>query len=587
MDKSDYTILFIFAILFLFITGGMLFLKSYNYHDGEHIFMGYSYLVYGNSFNSAGHPILTNILVAIPLIFMDIDYPDLSELGNGPKDFGLFEFLYYGNNNPEFISFFAKIPLLFLAVLLGFFVYKWSFELYGRKAAIFSLLLYSFHPLVIAYSGLITMDITLATFFFISLYFFWRYYKKPCWKNLLLLSFTFGLAMLGKPTAILLLPIILIIVVFVYFKSEKKFTFPIAFRINNRFITNLLNIAILFGLMSVFGFLVFNLAYINEIHPLYNVDDPMYENTDIRSLERLDIIVQEVLPESLSSYEDEFKFFLVEVPIPAPHFYEGLYTLNIYLSGMDDFYHGTYTLGKKWDYYLVSFFVKNPLSFLIILLMAFIFLSHGKPKDSYSHYFLLIPSLFVFLFLLNSTMYGGARYFLPFLPLIFVLCGNVLNYTFKNKLQFAFRFLMVVLLVFYIFSSLIQFPDYICSYNGFVGNENGHTFFIAADCDMYQDIKPLAKYLVENNISEVKINLAGFNPTLPERGFNYTILSGDQPESGIIVVNANALEGLKPRMREDFAWLRDNFTPDKSFGHSIFLYNITLQDLEDKGLVYF
>ncbi|HLD11205.1 MAG TPA: glycosyltransferase family 39 protein [Candidatus Nanoarchaeia archaeon] len=564
MDKKDFFVLFIFVIIFLNMILPSLQTRSLYYHEGEFLFLGYSYLKYGNSFNSNIHPILSFALVSFPLLFMDIDYPQYNEF-NSPKDFGRETFLHYGANDANSMVFSGRIVLLFFATLLGLFVYIWSKELFGFKGAIISLILYTLHPAILAYTDLMTFDILLATFFFIAAYFYWKYYLKPCRKYLVLSGIFFGLAVLIKPTSVVLLFSFFIFNLFIYYKNRLQYI-------------PLKKVIYILFMISLIGFFVFIFVNLNEIHPIYNLDDPIYTNAGYaRSPERLNLILGDI------PFKDKIYFVLTEVPVPAPHFLQSFYTFNNYLdTGFNSYFNGSYSSGLKSLQYIFVFLVKNPISFLIIFFLSLFLIKYDK-KNKMNVYFILIFALIYVLSFIFSRIYGGFIYFLPILPLLFVLAGGLVGF-FLNK---YLKWIILGLLFLFIVESLVVYPDYVCYFNQVIEPESSHKFFIGPDCDLNQDVNRMVDYLNENNIQNAKVNLSVYNFNLKNLNFSYQELQGGIHQSGIIVLDANTLEGFYKKDRDNFKWLRDNFEPDVNFGNSIFLYNITedqLKNLEASNL---
>jgi 4-amino-4-deoxy-L-arabinose transferase-like glycosyltransferase len=70
-----------------------------------------------------------------------------------------------------------------------------------------AIILYSFCPNILAHARLITPDITLTTFTFITLYYFWRLLKDNRPSDAVLGGICLGLALLSKFTSVLLFPI--------------------------------------------------------------------------------------------------------------------------------------------------------------------------------------------------------------------------------------------------------------------------------------------------------------------------------------------------------------------------------------------
>jgi 4-amino-4-deoxy-L-arabinose transferase-like glycosyltransferase len=110
-------------------------------------------------------------------------------------------------NHGDRLLILSRVMMVLTAVLLGWFVYLWSYSLYGKWSAMLAVILYSFSPEILANARLITPDITLTTFSFITLYYFWKLLSDNQIRDTVLGGLCFGLALLSKFTGLLLFPI--------------------------------------------------------------------------------------------------------------------------------------------------------------------------------------------------------------------------------------------------------------------------------------------------------------------------------------------------------------------------------------------
>lgn len=68
----------------------------------------------------------------------------------------------------------ARLPNVALGALLGLVVWRWAAELWSPNAGLVALFMFVFEPNIIANSSLATLDVGVAAFFFISLFYLWR-----------------------------------------------------------------------------------------------------------------------------------------------------------------------------------------------------------------------------------------------------------------------------------------------------------------------------------------------------------------------------------------------------------------------------
>ncbi len=168
------------------------------------------------------HPPLSYFIHDIPLYFIPTDpglwQYDQSRATN--RDYlGLSNYLPGQSllaspaNDGDRLLTLSRLTMVLIAMLLGWFVYLWSYSLYGKWSASLAVILYSFSPNILANSCLITPDITVTTFTFITLYYFWRLLKNNRMSDAVLGGICFGLALLSKFTSVLLFPICLVLIV--------------------------------------------------------------------------------------------------------------------------------------------------------------------------------------------------------------------------------------------------------------------------------------------------------------------------------------------------------------------------------------
>jgi 4-amino-4-deoxy-L-arabinose transferase-like glycosyltransferase len=182
------------------------------------------------------HPPLSYYIHSIPLLFIQTDQEpwksdprrikDLEYLGNSDVLRGQ-ALLSSPQNQDDRLLNLSRFMMVLTAVLLGWFVYLWSYALYGKWSAILAVLLFSFSPNILAHARLITPDITLTTFSFITVYYLWRLLRGRHLMDAVFGGICLGLALLSKFTSILLLPICLALWLVWWRKSRDLALFQI------------------------------------------------------------------------------------------------------------------------------------------------------------------------------------------------------------------------------------------------------------------------------------------------------------------------------------------------------------------------
>ena len=185
--------------------------------EAVHLSAGYTYLTRGDWRFNPEHPPLVKLLAALPLLAikphitaeMETNWEKSETLSyDSWKENRVFgeSMLYGAGNNPDLLLFYGRLPMVLLTLLLGLTIFAIAFKHWGAEAALIATALYAFNPTVNGHGHLITTDIGISLGYLLSAYSFWRLLEKPTWKNTLWLGLAFGIALLSKHTAIILLP---------------------------------------------------------------------------------------------------------------------------------------------------------------------------------------------------------------------------------------------------------------------------------------------------------------------------------------------------------------------------------------------
>jgi hypothetical protein len=176
------------------------------------------------------HPPLAYYLDSLPVLFADLDrrvwnYPqgtrrDLAFLGAADTDRGQALLSSPANVDDRLLTR-SRLMAILQALVLGYFVYRLGKALYGYAAGALALGFFAFCPNMVAYGSLITPDITLAAFFFITVFFFRMALVTGERKHHVLAGVSLGLALLSKFPALLLLPIEAVLLVFVAVRGQR------------------------------------------------------------------------------------------------------------------------------------------------------------------------------------------------------------------------------------------------------------------------------------------------------------------------------------------------------------------------------
>ena len=486
--------------------------------------------------------------------------------------------------NPDRAIFSGRLFFTAIGALLGLFVFLWARKLYGNAGGLTALALYSFSPVVIAFSSLALTDITITAFYFLTIFSLFYYLKNPSLKRLLLTGLLLGLAMASKFTALYLFPVI----VFLLIVRRRELTLPFKAPFESKLekTAAIWRIALFMAVIGAIAFAVVFLFYQFQFTTLS-------EAVPERFLER----GYELFP----SLKEPVQFIAEKVPLPAAAYIGGVIEQGFISSATvkESFLMGEVYAGGKWQFHLIGFALKNTLPFLIILGASLLLFKRVRSKIS-DEAFLLLPAIFyIAAFMLNSIN-SGIQHILPAMPFLFVFASKIAGVRFaKRSISMMFALLLAILLLWHGYAALSIHPHELAFFNEIVGKENSYKYFAGANLDLGQGFKGLMQYVKENNISGLKLSYFGtndpafyglnyiylpspfFQPWVPGYAPLKQMLSSDYMEdcserTGVIAISATNLQNVNLLNKSCYNWLK-KYEPIEKIGRSIFVYNITEQ----------
>jgi 4-amino-4-deoxy-L-arabinose transferase-like glycosyltransferase len=551
MHYKDKLILLLLLALFLLQAISSMRLKSPTWDETSYFGLGY-YLCKNQTWDvpaSTLHPPLSYYLNSIPYLFYDADEtawdlpPSFKGEGASNLSFPLagLRLLTDRRYPQDQVLFWSRVPTVLIALLLGFFVWKWTRELSGTLSAAIVLLLFTFSPNILAHARFITPDLILTCFTFIAVYYLWKVVKEVTWSSLLLCSLALGCALLSKYSALLLLPIYCILLVFVFF-SQEKVSLPEHFPCSGVLMKDgsgakLCRLAALLFIISFLALCVVCLGYM--FHLEYYVKGAMHQ---LAHAER----------------------------------------------GHPTFLMGMYSSTGWWYYYLIAFLLKTPLPLLTLLVLSVLFYRKHPRSRFLDHAFLVVPVVVFFLFFSIELLCIGLRYILPVYPFLFVLAGMAITFRLK-PVKVVYSVVVAVLCGWYVISSLAIYPHYLAYFNEAAGgSDKGYTYLVDSNLDWGQDLKGLGEFMKKKGIE--KIHLSYFGAADPRYyGIDYEWMpsyylpddySGEQrdrvfrfPRSGIVAISATNLQNVYFSDKKFYDWLKE-YTPIDKIGYSLFIYDL-------------
>jgi len=544
----------------------------------SHVPAGFSYLSQKDYRINPEHPPLIKDVAAAPLLFLNLNFPSDStswkEGVNAQWRYG-WELLYNTQNDPDKIMFFARLPMVFILLFLGWFLFWWTKKEFGAKIALLTLTLFTFSPNFLAHGRLVTTDVGATLGFLLGLYFWLKFLKNPSKKNVILAGVIFGISMLLKFSLILLIPLFIIITLTYVFLNKK----------------NLLKYIALSLLVGIIG----TVLVIFPVYQFHILNYPVEKQlSDTKSL----------LESSPMNVLKNLNIWMADKPIlrTLSHYLLGLLmATQRTVSGNTVYFMGMISAAGWWYYFPVVYFLKIPLAFHILTLMALLltFFVIKKPfwvkifkrtkvwiLNHFTEFSMLVFLLIYWGTSISGNLNIGVRHILPVFPFTYILVSLGLSYGIdkirSSKLKKLLISATTVFFLWYISSSLSTYPYYLSYFNEIAEKtEGGYKYVVDSNYDWGQDLKRLSEWVEENNIEKIKVDYFGGGDVpyyLNNKWERFDPLSG--PQKGWIAISATLLQGGRgdpvpgfDQAAGYYKWLNE-YQPVGRAGKSIFIYYI-------------
>jgi len=563
------------GVMFLLTLGAMAG-DALTMDEKSHLPAGYSYVTQKDMRINPEHPPLVKDLAGTALLFIPgIEFPYNIDAWqkdvNGQWDFG--KALLFNSGNPaDEMIFWGRIPMVMMLMVLGFFLFKWTKELFGNASGLLALFLFAFSPTFLGHGHLVTTDVAAALGALTGTYYFVKCLKNPSWKNMVISGVSLGIAELLKFSMILLFPMFILITGIWWF--AKLGSFKKAFQIL------FVSFAVCFLVIwPVYQFHVWN-------YP------PERQVSDSKTI--------------LSSHGFRLGADLVvwaaDKPVLRPYaqYFLGVMMVTQRVVGGNT----TYFLGQvsktSWRaYFPIMYLAKETAVFHVMTLIAIGYAlsrirkpaANGFRAQAKAFVGNYLPQIAMLLFVaiywassVGGNLNIGIRHLMPVFPFTMALAsGGVIAFANSTKWKMI---LIGALCGWQLVSVASAYPSFLAYYNEFAGGiNNGYKIAVDSNLDWGQDLKRLKKWTDDNGVASIYLDY--FGGADPEYYFGDRV-SGwwasrnpeELPGSSYLAVSATFLQGQRAKPLADsglkadaYDWL-DAYQPVAVIGHSIFVYHI-------------
>lgn len=502
--------------------------KSATFDEVTHLPAGYAYLKERTIRYNPQHPPLIKEICALPLFFLNLRYPEK------PSDnewiFGR-EFLF--GQNARRILFWGRTPVVALSAVTALLVAIWAARLWGQTAGLLALFLYVFDPTITAHSQLVTTDVGVACFSVLYLWSLRAYLAHPNRWRLLCSGLTLGMALGSKFSAVILIPVTLLLFALAARASaangegaKKSHLARVGFHFRV-FSRHLLAFGLMMGIAALFVWAIY-----------FFPNDPLF-------------------------------------------YWKGIQAVNRDRGATAHFYlMGTLKPGGWKSYLLIAWLVKTPIPSILILLLSIGAWFRRKRAALLDEAFIVVPAVSYFLFYSLLADNIGVRYLIPCLPFLFIFVGRVTaDLARAGRLQ---KLLAGAVLCWYVSEYAAIAPDHLSYFNQAAGGpEKGLEWLSDSNVDWGQGLIQLQRFVQKHGIRDYAYFY--FGTADPEyygikgrriEGFDFVV----RPTKGIVIMSAHIIPRARNVLDRAFGdgplnWLRHQ-APVQIVGHAFYVYEI-------------
>jgi hypothetical protein len=535
INQTKHLALSIGALLIFFALGlQAILVKTPTADEGMHMLRGQVLRQTDVLALQGQHAPLSHWLVGA-FFFTDESIPTVTDLSLwGTSDYrGLSqEFLWSGDTDVTRVLLLARLPVLFVALLLGALISRWARLLAGLMGVVVALVLYAFSPNLLASSALATTDLVFTAAYVAAAFTVWFYWRRPSKARWLLAGLALGLAISSKLSGLIVLPVALLVsYAEVYWRNRRS--------------------------VGVSGWWRPGLIWLSWL-PVAGV----------------------VL---WAAYRFELGYAVgLPFPLPAATFLSNFVEVQEHIERG----HYSFLLGQRsnegwWAYFGLAYVYKTPIVAFVLLIVAIVYVSWQRLWHKTTA--LWLPAGALFLSASASRLNIGFRHILPVVPFLWLLIGvSIPMWRRRRETYWA----LLVLLVIYALGTFRQSPHFLAYFNELVGgSDQGYRFLGDSNIDWGQDLRLLADYARDN--PDTPLFTSYFGPSDPSYyGLESPILfdetglpagiSPANPRVGRYALSVNHLQGATPVEPDIYAWFRDQ-EPYDNLGYSILVYDVQKQ----------
>jgi 4-amino-4-deoxy-L-arabinose transferase-like glycosyltransferase len=539
--------------------------KSISTDEVVHIPAGYYHLVIGDFQFLNQHPPMSMMIGALPLLFMQPGELSEAERQKIPRD-DAFVFVVsqrFWTPNESFyraVSFWTRVPMIAFTMLFGIVIFLFTRRLFGERAGVIALALFTLEPTVLAHGPLVHTDMTSAFALLLLAYAVYVYVTGPNLRRAIYLGAATGLAPLMKFSMVAVAPLaILGVAVLLIFPAKLKLT---------------RRAALVQAAAIVFvSLLVINAGYYFNHRSFTEADNQW---------------IAASFPTRASLFLSSAH--LLRYIVPTDFLLGTFWQIWHSMVGHDGSIFGQQGRFGWWYYFPAAFALKTTIPFLLTSIAAICWgLWRIVTRRDWAPAFVLVPFLLFTALVMESTINIGVRFYLPAYPFLFIMSGTLLARVSQLRTRKLLGPAVVAVVLGWCAVEVVRtYPNYI-PYMNELAYSHPHWWYLSDSNVEWGDSMPeLAAYLHARGETKVRAAMLGAWP-LGRYGIDFVDAlepPTQQPETKYTAIGASFLNGSTvppgpPGSGRETETQRVNFfqeyrhrTPEAIIGNSIYVFRV-------------
>ncbi len=524
----------------------------------------YYHLAAGNFQLVNEHPPLAKIAAGIPLLFIQPNEVKPEQIhgdpGSIPEKWSYAE-SFWENNPYRFanLSFWPRVPMILLSVILGLVIFRFARELFGGLAAVLAITLFVLEPTVLAHGRVVQTDMPATLGYLVLFITLYRYAHMPSFKYAIWIGAAAGLALLAKFSMLLAGPILAVFFGVMLWRSPQ----------NRR-----KDVVVQIALVAIVMLVMINAGYLFQHRPIVTADALWIQESFPRVAGKVTVLTS-----------------LLSHILPADFILGILRQVRHNAEGHPAGFLGMHRRMGWWYYFPVAFALKTTLPFLLLSLASLAWaIREWIKKREARLWWMLVPWLIYSLYVLGSRIDIGVRYYLPAYPFLFMLGGALLARLIKSKRVMRAGMLAALgLMSWMVVEGVRAYPDHV-SYMNELASARPHWWYLSdSNVEWGDDAYAVADYLRARGETKVDscflgdfimLHHYGVDPIQVARYDNVEIEKTRYIAIGASFLNGSTVpEALKINGHWASETERVNFfdayryrTPEAVFGGSVYLF---------------